>query len=147
MQAAKIQAAQQRGRAQSQPQRFQNSQQRVSHRGKADGEIQQSQIQLYQNLENNETIDNYTYIPSQNNVISAPKIKDNGDNYTYIPSQNSKIKPKTEDDPNKRSYIPSQRAADIQKTWDNSGMTSVLERADRAEAKAVQILAGNFESM
>lgn len=92
-------------------------------------------------------VDNYSYIPSQNNVIKQDKKGGKLDNYSYIPSQNSTIKSNNESNPNKRSYIPSQAAANIQKSYDNSGLQSALDRASRAENKALKVLAGNFEGM
>jgi hypothetical protein len=123
----------------------QQNQQNIAHKGK------NPQALNYTNRINNlpeqkETIDNYTYIPSQDNIIPAKK-KEKADNYSYIPSQNCTIKTNNDKNPNKRSYIPSQRAANIQKTWDNSGMDAVLAKADQAEAKALKILAGNFDNM
>ena len=50
----------------------------------------------------------------------------------------------------KKSSISScntQAAANIQKTYDNSGMQSVLDRAQKAEDKALRVLAGNFDGM
>ena len=93
-----------------------------------------------------QSVDNYTYIPSQQNVIKS-EAKGKRDNYSYIPSQNSTIKTDKEKEKNTRSYIPSQRAANISKTWDNSGLQSALNRADRAEQRALKVLAGNFEGM
>ncbi len=120
-----------------------SNQQNVAHRGREEGvNFEAMPVQQYEKT----PIDNYTYIPSQKNVIPSDK-KNIRDNYHYIPSQNNKIKTNTSKDSNKRSYIPSQRAANIQKTWDNSGMESVLAKADQAEAKAIRILAGNFDGM
>lgn len=70
---------------------------------------------------NNQKRDNYTYIPSQENVLN-------------------KIKP--EEQINK--YIPSQMGIQINKTFDNSGLDAALRRADRAEKRAINTLAGNF---
>ena len=97
-----------------------------------------------------EKTDDYTYIPSQNNVIQASEGKGKSDTYTYIPSQNSTIKSDkngNESSTNIRTYIPSQAAANITKTWDNSGLQSALARAQRAEDRALKVLAGNFEGM
>ena len=95
-----------------------------------------------------EKTDTYTYIPSQENVIQSPLAKGKKDNYTYIPSQDSTIEGNNgQEKANLRSYIPSQRAANITKTWDNSGLQAALNRADRAEQKALKVLAGNFEGM
>ena len=43
-------------------------------------------------------------------------------------------------------YIPSQLPGNVAKTFDNSGLEAALRRADRAEAKALQTLAGKFPS-
>lgn len=94
-----------------------------------------------------QNVDNYTYIPSQQNIIKA-EAKGKLDNYSYIPSQNSVIESKdNKNSANIRSYIPSQMAANIAKSWDNSGLQSALNRADRAEQNALRVLAGNFEGM
>ena len=92
-------------------------------------------------------IDDYTYVPSQKNVIKKSQASSKRDNYSYIPSQENKINPQDEKNPNRRSYVPSQRAANITKTWDNSGIEDALKRADKAEIRAMKILAGNFEGM
>jgi len=95
-----------------------------------------------------ESVDNYTYIPSSKNIIPHDKNDEKIDNYSYIPSQDNVIKEENEDSSKtKRSYIPSQEAANIQKNFDNSGLDKALQKADRAEARALQILAGNFEGM
>lgn len=94
----------------------------------------------------NVKVDNYTYIPSQQNIIPH-SIKDNKvDTYTYIPSQECTIKSDKVNEA-QRKYIPSQTAANIQKTYDNSGLQSALDRAQKAEDKALRVLAGNFDSM
>ena len=92
-------------------------------------------------------VDNYSYIPSQNNIIDSGIAKGKKDNYKYIPSQDSTIKTNNEKNPNTRSYIPSQLASNISKSWDNSGLQSALNRADRAEQRALKVLGGNFEGM
>ena len=107
------------------------------------GSIQNKGIDMI----NTNRIDNYTYIPSQKNVIQKTQASGKRDNYSYIPSQDNKINPQDEKNPNKRSYVPSQRAANIEKTWDNSGLEDALRRADLAESKALRILAGNFDGM
>lgn len=91
----------------------------------------------------NNSVDNYTYIPSQDSKIQSPVKDGKTDNYTYIPSWENKIKP----EPEKSRYIPSQKAANIQKTFDNSGIQGVLDRAQKAEDKALRVLAGNFDGM
>lgn len=66
------------------------------------------------------------------------------DNYTYIPSQDSVIEEPKAEAEKVNKYIPSQKAADIKKSFDNSGLDSVLKKADKAEQRALQILAGKF---
>ena len=90
-------------------------------------------------------IDNYTYIPSSKNIIPQPVKNNKLDNYTYIPSSECKIKTDSASQDNKRRYIPSQAAANIQKSFDNSGLQSALDRAQKAEDKALRVLAGNFQ--
>ena len=97
------------------------------------------------NVYSEENIDNYTYIPSSENLIPSPKGKGTLDNYSYIPSSENKLKKDDKTNPNNRKYIPSQAAANIQKTWDNSGLDSALKRADKAEARAIRVLSGKFE--
>ena len=99
--------------------------------------------QVYQE---DEKVDNYTYIPSSKNVIPHKTKKDGVDNYTYIPSSECKI-PSDKTNENQRRYIPSQAAANIQKTFDNSGLQSALDRAQKAEDKALRVLAGNFDNI
>ena len=94
----------------------------------------------------NEKVDNYTYIPSSKNVIPHKTKKNGVDNYTYIPSSECKI-PSDKTNENQRRYIPSQAAANIQKTFDNSGLQSALDRAQKAEDKALRVLAGNFDNI
>ena len=91
-------------------------------------------------------VDNYTYIPSQQNIIPHTIKNNNVDTYTYIPSQECIIKSDKVNEA-QRKYIPSQAAANIQKTFDNSGLQSALDRAQKAEDKALRVLAGNFEGM
>ena len=86
------------------------------------------------------------YIPSSKNVIPHKTKKDGVDNYTYIPSSECKI-PSDKTNENQRRYIPSQAAANIQKTFDNSGLQSALDRAQKAEDKALRVLAGNFDNI
>lgn len=89
--------------------------------------------------------DTNTYIPSSN----ATKIKSptpvKRDNYTYIPSSENLIK-KDEKESDSNKYIPSQQGSQFTKTFDNSGLEAALRRADRAEQRAIQTLAGNFNS-
>ena len=67
------------------------------------------------------------------------------DNYTYIPSSENVIKKNSQTEQLK--YIPSQLAGNFTKTFDNSGLQSALARADRAEQRALQVLAGKFGPM
>lgn len=87
----------------------------------------------------------YNYVPNQKKVVKEAIVR-NADNYTYIPSSENVIKtnkPKTETN----KYIPSQMAAKINKSFDNSGLDAALKRADKAEKIALQTLAGNFNGM
>lgn len=119
----------------------------VVSRGHAQGNIQNPQTVAQEPQElQEEKVDNYTYIPSQNSTIPQPKKQGKVDNYTYIPSSECTIKSDKVNE-NQRRYIPSQAAANIQKTYDNSGMQSVLDRAQKAEDKALRVLAGNFDGM
>ena len=113
-------------------------------KGKDISAIKQQQILI----PSNENVDNYTYIPSPINVIPHTKGKGNNsnDNYTYIPSSECTIKSDKINE-NQRKYIPSQAAANIAKNFDNSGLQSALDKAQRAENKALRILAGNFDGM
>ena len=88
----------------------------------------------------------YTYIPSQNpnpEIFANNKTVEKRDNYTYIPSSENVLKKENEI----RKYIPSQTSANFTKTFDNSGLEAALRRADRAEQKAIQTLAGNFNNI
>lgn len=69
------------------------------------------------------------------------------DNYTYIPSSENTIQLPAKDENSKNKYIPSQIGAKFAKTFDNSNLEGALKRADRAEQKALQTLAGNFGNM
>ena len=92
-------------------------------------------------------VDNYSYIPSSKNVINKKPQNNKVDNYTYIPSSECKIQSDKQKENTQRSYIPSQAAANIQKNFDNSGLQSALDRAQKAEDKALKVLAGNFDGM
>ena len=88
-------------------------------------------------------------MPSQSpskEVLEQKKETKKRDNYTYIPSEKNIIKDESKDE-KVNKYIPSQRAAKITKSFDNSGLEEALARADRAEQRALQILAGNFDGM
>lgn len=90
-------------------------------------------------------VDNYTYIPSSQNIIPHKKNSGKQDTYTYIPSSECIIQPDAKATEKQRKYIPSQAAANISKSFDNSGLQSALDRAQRAEDMALRVLAGNFE--
>lgn len=86
----------------------------------------------------------YTYIPSQDpnpEIFANKKTVEKRDNYTYIPSSENLL---NKNGGQVRKYIPSQTAAKFTKTFDNSGLEAALRRADRAEQKAIETLAGNF---
>ena len=89
-----------------------------------------------------EKVDNYTYIPSSENVLknsaaSAEKYEQ------YIPSPKSVFNDFNPTmDVNK--YIPAQTGIKINKVFDNSGLEAALKRANNAEQKALNVLAGNF---
>lgn len=67
------------------------------------------------------------------------------DNYTYIPSSENVVKPDGDEIINK--YIPSQQGVNYTNEFDNSHLADALNRADRAEQRAIQILNGNFNGM
>ena len=120
--------------------------QAISHHGAP--QVQPALSQPFVVKKGQESVDNYTYIPSQENIIKSPIKKGSLDTYTYIPSQNSTIKTdKYGNELHTRTYIPSQAAANIKKTWDNSRLEAALNRAQRAEDRAMKILSGNFEGM
>ena len=102
---------------------------------------------IVQDISKEDQMDNYTYVPSSQNIIKHPINKNSVDNYTYIPSSKCIIPPSAKDVEKQRKYIPSQQAANIDKTFDNSGLQSALDRAQRAEDKALRVLAGNFDGM
>ena len=82
----------------------------------------------------------HSYVPNQSSTVqNVNAIK--RDNYTYIPSQENVLKT---DQAQQNKYIPSQLAANITKTFDNSNLKSAIKRADLAEKRAAQILSGNF---
>jgi hypothetical protein len=111
--------------------------------------LQEPVSQIHSNNSVNEQIKNVDqkYIPSeaQNFKDSIGNVK--RDNYTYIPSSENIFveanKSKEEFKVNK--YIPSQLPGKFQKTFDNSGLEAVLRRADRAEQMAIQVLSGQFK--
>lgn len=100
--------------------------------------------------ENNnvENIDENKYIPDAKPVTKNAENKEEKpakiDNYTYIPSSENVLKKNNKDENGAEKYIPSQLGAKFTKTFDNSGLSDALSRADRAERKAIQTLAGNF---
>lgn len=88
----------------------------------------------------------YTYIPDQNPNPELFTQKSNEiDNYTYIPSSENLFTKEIEK--NLRKYIPSQTAGNFIKTFDNSGLEPALRRADRAEQRALATLAGKFDEI
>lgn len=111
--------------------------------------------QIIEQAKVEETPNNQTTVKQiQDTKTNAPNIKPTEinntatkkrDNYTYIPSSENVIK-KENKETVANKYIPSQRAAQFSKTFDNSGLEAALKRADRAEQKAIQTLAGNFNS-
>ncbi|MCQ2753610.1 MAG: hypothetical protein MJ231_01015 [bacterium] len=80
--------------------------------------------------------------PNNQNVA---KPKEKRDNYTYIPSQNNVLNNVQGANEKIRKYIPSQNIFDLTKTFDNSGLSQVLRRADRAEQMAINILSGKYQ--
>lgn len=110
-------------------------------------EIPQKQAkQVAEGLQIKDEVEN-KYIPSPypNPELFKKKVEKR-DNYTYIPSSENVIK-KKEESTEQLKYIPSQLAANLSKTFDNSGLQAALRRADRAEMRALQTLAGNFGPM
>lgn len=67
--------------------------------------------------------DNYTYIPSQENILN-----------TIVPQEQI------------NKYIPSQLGAKFTKTFDNSGLDAAIKRANNAEKRALDVLSGNFST-
>lgn len=65
------------------------------------------------------------------------------DNYTYIPSSENIIN-KLNPAQTINKYIPAQTPAKFDKIFDNSGLEAAIRRADRAEKRALDVLAGNF---
>ena len=90
-------------------------------------------------------IDNYAYMPKEKSFITQQNIQKR-DNYTYIPSSKNLIQ-KENNKTDEKKYIPSQIGVKFNKTFDNSGLEAALRRADRAEKKALQTLAGNFNAI
>ncbi|MCQ2739991.1 MAG: hypothetical protein MJ237_07175 [bacterium] len=90
-------------------------------------------------------LDNYTYVPSAvNNIRNSAKPSSKNDSYSYLPSSDNILKVVSQD-ANLGKYIPSQNPANVVKMFDNSALESALKRADRAEQRAINVLAGNFE--
>ena len=89
--------------------------------------------------------DSYTYIPSSTNVLNN-KTSNTSAPEKYIPSSENILNDvKMNEQYNK--YIPSQQSSKFTKTYNNSGLESALKRAQRAEERAVNVLAGNFGSL
>lgn len=88
--------------------------------------------------------DDYTYIPSSKPAAEVLQEKgSNLDKYTYIPSQDNVLN-KTTATNTIEKYIPSQMGAKFTKTFDNSGLQDALNRANKAEKQAIEILNGKF---
>ena len=97
------------------------------------------------NAQSIEAMKNNTIANNKKNTNNTKINHTKRDNYTYIPSSENVIKNEQGDnDTNK--YIPSQTGNVFTKTFDNSGLEAALRRADRAEQRALQTLAGNFNS-
>lgn len=82
-----------------------------------------------------------------NSTILENETHQKVDNYTYIPSSENIFAKQTKVEEPVKKYIPSQIGAKFTKTFDNSGISKVLRRADLAEQKAIQTLAGNFNAI
>ena len=98
-------------------------------------------IDAEKNITNNKTNSATRQIKPQ----ETQQVKEKIDNYTYIPSSENVIKQQKETLENK--YIPSQEGIKLTNTFDNSHLADALNRADRAEQRALQILSGNFDGM
>ena len=101
---------------------------------------------VIETIENNDKKETENkYIPDQTQKLHLNQTKtENMDNYTYIPSSENIFASKDKEKTNANKYIPSQTAGNFVKTFDNSGLEAALKRADRAEKLALQTLAGNF---
>lgn len=82
-----------------------------------------------------------------NDKNSALNNRRKRDNYTYIPSSENPLSKSNMINGQIQKYIPSQEGIKINKTFDNSGLEAALRRAARAEQRAINVLAGNFENM
>lgn len=78
--------------------------------------------------------------------VSQDSLMHKRDNYTYIPSQDSVLNQSNPTQPVYK-YIPSQVGININKVFDNSALEAALRRANRAEQKALDVLAGNFGNL
>ena len=101
---------------------------------------------------NNEVISPAVVSNKSEEVIPNPSIlnqatQEKVDNYTYIPSSENIFAKQVKAEEPVKKYIPSQIGAKFSKTFDNSGITKALRRADLAEQKAIQTLAGNFSAV
>ena len=103
-----------------QPQQVQQIEQPVSQQI---NQPQQQAIQAQTAAKETVQRDNYTYIPSQENVLNT-------------------INPQAQIN----KYIPSQIGAKFDKTFDNSGLDAALRRANNAEKRALGVLSGNFNT-
>jgi len=93
---------------------------------------------------NSKILDNYSYIPNQTNILKPLQTQRKLDTYSYLPSQDSKIQIEKS---KMRTYIPSQEGAKITKSFDNSRLQAAIDKAQRAENRAIKILKGDFEGM
>lgn len=71
-----------------------------------------------------------------------PKLK--RDNYTYVPSSDNVLNNLTNPAVKVNKYIPAQTGVQLNKVFDNSGLDAAMRRADRAEKRAINVLAGKF---
>lgn len=81
-------------------------------------------------------------VTKQSVEVQKPAVKQY-DNYTYIPSSDNVLKNSDNTAPVNK-YIPAQTAIKINKVFDNSGLEAAIKRANRAEQRAINTLAGNF---
>ena len=82
---------------------------------------------------------------TNHNAENKVPVEKKYDNYTYIPSSENVLK-NADNSPQVNKYIPAQTAIKINKVFDNSGLEAAIKRANRAEQRAINTLAGNFGS-
>ena len=89
-------------------------------------------------------------LPLAKNIEELPfapaKTVKNYDNYTYIPSSENILNKETPAMATNK-YIPSQVGIKINKFFDNSALEAAIRRSNRAEQRALKILAGNFDNI